>query len=74
MMSGKICAYIKCNRIVDRGRATAKFCSDRCSNRNKAYKAKIEYKESGRSRYHLTDDDKHRDLVQFNREWLSRRL
>ena len=73
-MSEKICAYIKCNRIVDRGRANAKFCSDKCSNRNKAYKAKMEYKESGRQRYTLTDDDKYRDSVLLNREWLSRRL
>jgi len=73
-MSEKICAYINCNKIVDRGRATAKFCSDRCSRRNKAYKAKMEYKESGRQRYTLTDDDKYRDSVLLNREWLSRRL
>ena len=73
-MSEKVCAYIHCKRIVYRGKANAKFCSDRCSRKNKAYKAKLEYKESGRSRYHLTDDDKHRELVQFNREWLSRRL
>lgn len=73
-MSEKICAYIKCNRIVDRGKATAKFCSDRCCNKNKAYKAKMEYKESGRQRYTLTDDDKYRDSVLLNREWLSRRL
>ena len=34
----------------------------------------MEYKQSGRKRYTLTDDDKYRDLVLFNREWLSRRL
>jgi hypothetical protein len=73
-MSEKICAYIKCDRIVNRARSAAKFCSDRCCNRNKAQKAKEEYRNSGRERFTLTDDDKYRELVQFNREWLSRRL
>lgn len=73
-MSKKICAYVKCDKIVNRSRPNAKFCSDRCCNKHKVYKATKEFRESGRKRYTLTDDDKYRDLVLFNREWLSRRL
>jgi hypothetical protein len=73
-MSEKVCAFKDCNKIVNRGRATAKFCSDKCCNKNKAYKTKQNFIRSGRTRYTLTDDDKYRDLVLLNREWLSRRL
>lgn len=73
-MSEKVCAFKDCNKIVNRGRATAKFCSDKCSSRNKAWKAKQNFINSGRTRYTLTDDDKYRDSVLLNREWLSRRL